>query len=144
MKSRMKIPKRQTFSKVMRDYVSPTMAILGWLLLIIFYVMMIRGDGGEENRSPVIHGIQVTPKTVETGQTASVQVFASDPDGDEIHYIWGSASHRIQLDRFQDDQCTYVAPDLPGTDVITIIAYDGKGAEAKGFEIITIVEGGTD
>ncbi len=125
-------------SKFILTWISP----LGWLLLIIWYVVNLMPAGG--NVPPIIHGIEVSPSTVQTGQTASVRVHASDPDGDEIHYFWGSALGRIQLDRFQDDQCTYVAPDLPGVDFVWVTAYDDKGAEVEGFEIVTIAEGGTD
>ena len=135
-----KTTKGQAISEFMTSYVAPLMAVVGWLLLIVFYLMAMvcNDDGG--NGSPIIHEIQVTPKTVQTGQTVSVKAFASDPDGDEIHYIWGSVLGRIQLDRFRDDQCTYIAPDLPGADVITMKAYDKDGSD-NGFEIITIVEG---
>ncbi|TET16938.1 MAG: hypothetical protein E3J81_02485, partial [Dehalococcoidia bacterium] len=124
MKNPKRLPKRHAFSQVMLNYVSPLMAVLGWLLIIIWYLMamVFTPDG-----PPVIHHIEVTPQTVQTGQTASVRVHASDPDGDEIHYIWGAGSGRIQLDPHQDDLCTYVAPDLPGGDVIWVKAYDDDG-----------------
>jgi hypothetical protein len=100
--------------------------------------------GEEENHPPIIHDILVNPKTIQTGQTASVKVVASDPDGDELHYIWSSYHDRIQSDRFPDDWCTYLAPDLPWVDVIMVTVYDDAGAEDEGWEFINIVEGGTD
>ena len=135
--------KRERISDFLQTWVVPVMAILGWLLLIVFYITMMAGDGDGQNLPPVIHEIQVTPETVETGQAVSAKAFAADPDGDTMHYIWGSVSGRIQLDRFKDDQCTYVASDLPGTDVITLKVYDKDGCDNR-FELITVVEGGKE
>lgn len=137
--------KQHTILKVVRDWVSPIMAVIGWLLLIIFYLMIIVWPGGEaENQPPIIHDILVDPKTIQTGQTASVKVIASDPNGDELHYIWSSYHDSIQSTRFQDDWCTYLAPDLPQVDVIMVTVYDDAGAADEGYEFINIVEGGTD
>ena len=99
------------------------------------------------NRPPEIHGsVQLTRSVVSVGETATARVFATDPDGreEEIRYFWGAALGRIQLDRFTDDQCTYIAPDRPGVDFITITVYDNKGESARDFVIVTIVEGGKE
>jgi hypothetical protein len=138
-----KTSEKKTLSHIMLNWVAPTMAVVGWLLLIIFYVIALLDDAGGENLPPAIHDIQVTPETIQTGQTVSAKAFATDPDGDDIYYIWNSILGRIQLDRFKDDQCTYVAPDLPGADVITIKVYDKDGSDTE-FEIITVVEGGKE
>ena len=49
-----------------------------------------------------------------------------------------------QLDRFQGDKdkVTYVAPVLPGADIITVIVYDNKGRKDRDFPTVAIVEGG--
>ena len=135
--------KRDAIADFLQRWVSPIMAILGWGLLIVFYVMMMTPNEDGENLPPVIHDIQVTPKTIQTGQTVSAKAFATDPNGDQVHYIWGSVLGRIQLDRFKDDQCTYIAPDLPGLDIITLKVYDKDGSDDR-FEIVTIVEGGKE
>lgn len=138
----MRSSKRQTFSQVLLNYVSPLMAVLGWLLIIIYYLMVIGNPG--KNLPPVIHKIKVSPLiapgTVKTGLAASVQAFATDPDGDKITYIWGSAMERIQLDRFQDDRCTYIAPAHPGIDFIWLIVSDKAGAENRDFVTVIIMD----
>jgi hypothetical protein len=138
-----KTPEKKTVSDIILNYVSPMMAVAGWLLLIIFYLMAMCGGGDEENLPPAIHDLQVTPKTIQTGQPVSAKAFATDPNDDQLHYIWGSVLGRIQLDRFKDDQCTYIAPDLPGIDVITLKVYDKDGCDNR-FEIITVVEGAVE
>ena len=86
--------------------------------------------------------IQVTPRTVQNGQTDSIRVFATG--GSKIHYIYAAVSGKIgeQLDRFQGSEVIYVAPEKPGGDVITVIVYDDKGEEDRGFTTVTIVEYG--
>ena len=137
----MKVPKGKAFSEIMLNYVSPLMAILGWVLIIVWYLLNIIGNGGGGNLPPEIRDTLVAQTRVETGQTVSARVFATDADGDEIHYFWGAVLGRIQLDRFQDDGCTYIAPDLPGIDIITVTVYDDEDASDRDFVIITIVEG---
>jgi osmoprotectant transport system substrate-binding protein len=45
-----------------------------------------------------------------------------------------------QLNRFEGPQITYVAPDQPGTDFITIIVNDREGATDRDFRTITVTE----
>ena len=96
-----------------------------------------------ENRPPEIQDkIQLSRNCVPVGETATAIIFVTDPDEaeDEIHYFWGSSLGTIQLDRFQGPKCTYIAPDQPGVDFITITVYDGEGATDKDFIHVTIVE----
>lgn len=94
------------------------------------------------NRPPEIHEIQVSRNIVPVGETATAMVIAADPDGGEgeIQYFWAAASGRIQLDRFEGPQVTYIAPDEPGVDFITVTAYDREGATVRDFILITIKE----
>ena len=133
------IPKREPEKK--RDWwalLGSIMAILGWGLIIVYYIwiMFLKPPPLQ------IVNIQVTPGTVQTGQTASIRVFTTG--GSKINYIYRAVSGTIgkQPDPFQryEDKATYVAPGLPGGDVITVIVYDEKGEEDKDFCIVTIVE----
>jgi osmoprotectant transport system substrate-binding protein len=45
-----------------------------------------------------------------------------------------------QLDRFGEPEITYVAPDQPGVDFITVIVHDREGATDRDFRTITITE----
>ena len=133
--------KRKQEPEKKRDWwalLSSLMAVLGWGLIIIYYIwiMFLKPPPLQ------IINIQVTPGTVQTGQIASIRVFATG--GSKIHYIYAAVSGRIgeQLDRFQGSEVIYVAPEKPGGDVITVIVYDDKGEEDRGFTTVTIVEYG--
>ena len=132
---------RDQIADFLQRWLMPIMAILGWGLLIAFYVTIMTPDGDGENHPPVIDDTRVTQTIVETGQTVSAKVVATDPDRDELDYFWGAVKGTIQLDRFKDDQCTYIAPDLPGIDVITVTVQDNENASDKDFVIVTVVEG---
>ena len=96
-----------------------------------------------ENRPPEIQdNIQLSRSIVPVGETLTAMVFVTDPDGDEeeIHYFWGCSLGRIQLDRFQGPKCTYIAPDQPGVDFITVTAYDSEGSTTRDFTLVTIKE----
>ena len=98
-----------------------------------------------ENRPPEIHdGIRVSRNVVLVRETLNAMVIATDPDtGDEIDYFWGSACGKIQLDRFGGPKVTYIAPDQPGIDFITVTVYDQEGATDRDFEVLTIIEAET-
>ena len=135
-----KIPKPEPEKK--RDWwalLSSIMAVLGWGLIIVYYIITIMKPPPLQ-----IVNIQISPRTVQTGQTASIRVFTTG--GSKIYYIYAAVSGTIgeQPDRFQEQEsrATYVAPELPGADVITVIVYDDKGEEDRGFTTVTIVEYG--
>ena len=98
------------------------------------------------NQPPEIQaGIRLSQEIVVVGETISARVIVKDPDaGDEIHYFWAAHLGRIgkQLDRFQGPQVTYVAPDQPGVDFITVVVYDGEGETDREFRPITVTERG--
>ncbi len=120
---------------------SSIMAVLGWALIIIYYIIILLKPQPVE-----IKDIQVTQRTVQIGTTADIRVFTTGGDDKELQYIWAAQVGTIgeQPDPFQryEDKVTYVAPKLPGADVITIVVYDNEGKEARDFVIVTIVERG--
>ncbi len=139
----MRNTKRKPEPKKERDWMallSSIMAVLGWGLIISYNIIQILKPLPLE-----IKDVQVTPGTVQTGHTASIRVFTTGGDEKGLRYIWAAQVGTIgeQPDPFQryEDKVTYVAPKLPGSDVITVRVYDSKG-EDRHFAIVTIVERG--
>jgi osmoprotectant transport system substrate-binding protein len=118
--------------------VSGIAAVVGWALLIMANMP------GTDPQPPTIQDFQLSQETVEVGETVSARVIVHDPNlpDDEIHYFWAAQLGRIgeQLNRFEGPQVTYVAPDQPGTDFITIIVNDREGATDRDFRTITVTE----
>ena len=99
------------------------------------------------NEPPVIQdGVRLSREVVSVGETVDARVIVKDPNlpGDEIHYFWAAHLGRIgaQLNRFEGPQVTYVAPDQPGVDFITVIVYDREGETDQAFRPITVTERG--
>lgn len=116
-------------------------------IMIVWYVFDILGVTlrPSPNQPPTIQdGIRLSRPVVSVGEIVPVRVIVKDPDlpGDEIRYFWAAHSGKIgeQLDRFQGSEVIYVAPDLPGIDVIEVMVYDRKGETDKDFCIVTIIE----
>ena len=114
--------------------------------MIVWYMITIwEGCGPGPNHLPTIQdGIRLSRPVVSVGEIVPVRVIVKDPDlpDDEIHYFWTAYSGKIgeQLDRFQGPEVIYVAPDLPGIDVISVMVYDREGETDKDFCIVTIRE----
>ena len=113
-------------------------AVIGWALLIVANLP------GTDPQPPTIQHLQLSQETVEAEETVSARVIVHDPNlpDDEIHYSWAAQLGRIgeQLDRFEGPQVTYVAPEQPGVDFITVIVHDRAGATDRDFRHITITE----
>ncbi|MBA7571853.1 hypothetical protein ES708_13622 [subsurface metagenome] len=120
--------------------------IVGGCIGIIGYALWIMTMiGCPEPHPPTIQdGIRISRPVVSVGEKVPVRVIVNDPDlpDDEISYFWAAHSGTIgeQLDPFQGPEVVYVAPDLPGTDVIEVMVYDRKGETDRDFYIVTIVE----
>ena len=129
---------RKTISKLFLTWISP----IGMVVMIVWYLMQMINIG---NRPPEIQdGIRLSRPVVSVGEIVPVRVIVKDPNlpDDEIRYFWVAHSGKIgeQLNRFQGPEVIYVAPDLPGIDVISVMVYDRKGETDKDFCIVTIKE----
>ncbi|MCU0799417.1 MAG: S8 family serine peptidase [Candidatus Thermoplasmatota archaeon] len=80
---------------------------------------------GPPNRPPEITMFKASPTQVRTGGTAVLTVSAKDLDGDPITYSYSALLGSVTG---SSDTATYKAPDLPGTDKVTAMVMDSKGA----------------
>ena len=88
------------------------------------------------NNSPVIEDVYVNPAFITVGTTATIEVTASDPDGDQLQYSWSSALGDIIGSganvRYSAAYCCV------GSNIITVVVSDVKGAKASEDIIIEI------
>jgi len=90
------------------------------------------------NHSPVIESLTADPPAVNRGRTSTIECVASDPDGDELSYLWSAEQGDISG---QDATVTWTAPSTCGTYTITVTVADGRGDEASQELSITVNPG---
>lgn len=118
--------------------VSSTMEIFLSLLIIIIFVVGVvsirkptKGDQDENqptNKLPIVDTIVINPQIVRPGETATIIVVASDPDGDVLAYYWTTQQGTVPPGS-TGPQVIYTAPTNPngGMDTITVTVQDGQG-----------------
>ena len=79
------------------------------------------------NNVPLISSVQSQKEWVDVLHSTEVTCVASDPDEDELTYLWTATSGNISG---QGSTVTWTAPDTPGTYAITVTVMDGRGGEA--------------
>ena len=80
------------------------------------------------NHPPVIDSLITEWRKVRKATTSTVECIASDPDGDELSYIWSASGGNISG---EGSVVTWVAPNAYGTYNITVTVTDGRGGEAS-------------
>lgn len=90
----------------------------------------ITADVTVPNRNPVItSGPTANPSTINTGQTSTISVTASDPDNDTLTYTWTKTGGTITG---TGSSVTYTAPNTADTYTITVVVSDEKGGSVSG------------
>ncbi len=92
------------------------------------------------NDDPVIESISAIPETLSPGETGTLSVVASDPDGDDVHYQW-DAPEDWELVSDDEEEVEIIAPSEPGeTAVVEVIVTDGLGGEATDDVVVSTNE----
>jgi len=85
------------------------------------------------NHPPVIESLAAKPSPVVQGQTTTIKCAASDPDGDELNYLWSVERGNISG---EGATVTWTAPQACGSYVIKVTVTDDRGGEAsRGLKI---------
>jgi hypothetical protein len=114
---------------------------LAGLMILVLAVLIISGcppaeqtptdqpptDGPLANQPPVIDSLTSKYRQVRADMLAPVECVASDPDEDELHYLWSATGGSIEGEGAVVD---WVAPDIYDTYTITVTVTDGEGGQA--------------
>lgn len=93
----------------------------------------------EINHPPVIKSLTAEPSPVRQGKTSSIECIASDPDGDELSYLWSTIRGTISG---QGHTVIWTAPNTCGTYVITATVADGRSGEVSEELEIKVIKPG--
>ena len=109
-----------------------------WLARLIIPVVAILFIGGcaPANQPPVISSFTADEEQVSPSGNCLVRCVVSDPDGDELSYIWSADGGNISGD---GAIVTWVAPEEVGAYTITVKVTDGRGGEATAQLTIDVV-----
>jgi len=96
------------------------------------------GRGGEDtaqltidaiiNYPPIIESLTAKPSPVREGKTSTIECVASDPDEDELSYLWSTTRGNISG---EGATVIWTAPNVCGTYIITVTVADGRGGEVS-------------
>ena len=95
------------------------------------------GFEGEENHPPIISSLVSSQNSVEANQTVDISCNASDGDGDTLTYNWTANGQSIGENA---SSLNWVAPDTPGTYIITCTVSDSKGSQDSDSVSIIVIE----
>ncbi len=90
----------------------------------------------DKNSDPVITSVTVNPTSVNANGTVSVNVVASDPDGDALTYSYVVSGGAISG---SGADVTWAAPSAEGAHSVNVTVSDGKGGTATSFGSLTVL-----
>lgn len=100
--------------------------------------MVADGRGGEAagqliinvtvNHSPIIERLTAEHSVVNEGESTYIECVASDPDEDELSYLWAATGGDISD---EGSTITWTAPDTCESYVVTVTVIDVRGGEAS-------------
>jgi hypothetical protein len=88
------------------------------------------------NNPPIIESLTAKPSVVDQDKSATIECVASDPDGDELEYMWEVTAGSISG---EDDIVTWQAPHNPGAYTITVKIDDGEGGKATEQTTVDVI-----
>ena len=92
------------------------------------------------NQPPTVSTITLNPAVAEVSKNATVQLTASasDPDGDDIQYLWAATGGGF--DSAEGARAVWRAPEMTGSFGVTLTVTDGKGGTATAQQTFTVIQ----
>lgn len=104
--------------------------VLGWGVLVLFCSCGSDNKNavGPQNQNPIISSIACDPDTVLLGETSTITVTASDPDGDPLNYAYTATGGTVSG---SGNTAIFTTGNTPGDASVNVTVSDGRGGEAK-------------
>lgn len=99
-----------------------------WLasLIILAVAALLIGGCAPPNQPPVISSLTANEGEINPGGSCQIECTASDPDEDELSYIWSTDGGNISG---EGSIVTWIAPDAVGVYTIVVKVTDGRDGE---------------
>jgi hypothetical protein len=89
----------------------------------------------KQNYAPEIESLSASPERVEPGASTYISCSATDADGDEVSYEWEAPYGELFG---QGDSISWLAPEKPGSYVVTVYALDAYGGTSTRNVLINV------
>ncbi len=87
------------------------------------------------NRQPIITSLEAEAERTTPSSSLQVMCSASDPDGDQLGYIWSASTGEISGD---GDTVTWAAPLSEGSYSVAVMVTDGRGGEVTDYVTVAV------
>lgn len=87
------------------------------------------------NRQPIITSLEAEAERTTPSSSLQVMCSASDPDGDQLGYIWSASAGEISGD---GDTVTWAAPLSEGSYSVAVMVTDGRGGEVTDYVTVAV------
>ncbi|MDH4269750.1 MAG: PKD domain-containing protein [Dehalococcoidia bacterium] len=87
------------------------------------------------NRQPIITSLEAEAERTTPSGSLQVMCSASDPDGDQLGYIWSASAGDISGD---GDAVTWVAPVSEGSYSVAVTVTDGRGGDVTDYVTVAV------
>jgi hypothetical protein len=87
------------------------------------------------NRQPIITNLEAEAEGVTPSHSLQVMCTASDPDGDQLGYVWSASAGQISGN---GDTATWVAPPSEGSYSVAVTVTDRRGGEVTGHVTVAV------
>ena len=105
--------------------------------LVILAISFSNCKKDEENKSPTISAVVVTPGTVNANGIVTVTVTATDPENDPLTYGYVVTGGSIQG---TGASVSWTAPSAAGAHSVTVTVSDGNGGQVIGNGALTVLQ----
>ena len=107
-----------------------------YLSLVVLFLSIIFCNCVPSNSYPVISSLEAEKDSVTPSGSCEVKCIASDPDGDNLTYTWSVTGGVFSG---TGPVVTWIAPNVPGSYILTVKVTDDKGGETAKQVAIEVI-----
>lgn len=107
-------------------------------LAISLLFLIALGACAPHNNAPVVTDLTAAPSVIGQAETTVIKCVASDPDGDELTYVWSASGGTISE---SGPIVEWTAPNACADYIVTVTVTDSKEAKTSQSVTITVKAG---